>query len=89
MDDKILSTAPPPTPEAFREYLVKLANELGEHCDSVRILCTLPTEGGITAGVDAGFGSIYAQIGHVQEWLTIQDQYVRNHAIRKDAKDND
>jgi len=65
----------------------KIATELGEYADSVRIFVTLPTENGTSVGIDAGCGNLYAQIGQVSEWLCIQTQYQRNWAIRKDNED--
>lgn len=73
----------------LRGRIAEMAKELGEHCDSVRIFITAQDENGLTSGIDTGYGNLYAQIGQVQEWMTIQDQYARNHAIRKDAEDDD
>lgn len=39
-----------------------------------------------TAAYNACGGNFYAQLGQVREWLSIQDQYQRNHAIRQDRK---
>lgn len=73
----------------LRERLDKIAKDLGEHCDSVRIFVTLPTEQGISVALDSGAGNLYAQLGQVREWLCIQDQYQRNWAIRNDNTNND
>lgn len=39
-----------------------------------------------TAAYNSCGGNFYAQLGQVREWLSIQDQYQRNHAIRQDKK---
>ncbi len=62
-------------------------NELMEHFDSVRIFVTLHNGAGdSTYAFDSGAGNFYAQLGQVAEWMAMQDQYQRNHAIRKDSK---
>lgn len=71
-------------------HLEKVCESLGEHFDSVRIFATLPGEGSSeTAALDAGRGNFYAQIGQIWEWLSIQNQYQKNYAIRKDKEDED
>lgn len=52
---------------------------LSEHFDSVRILCT-KHENGQTKNYTIGAGNWYAQIGQVREWVTIDDERVRDHA---------
>lgn len=56
------------------------ALKLGEHCDSVRVLCTFPTEGGVTRSYTVGNGNIHAQIGLVKDWVIRQDEYTRTNA---------
>lgn len=62
------------------------AAQLGEHFDSVHIFCTKQNgTNATTVNVDTGLGNFYAQLGQVQEWLCIQQQYQKNWAIRRDA----
>ena len=71
-----------------RAHLEKVADSLSEHFDSVHIFATLPGEGSSqTAGMDAGRGNFYAQTGQIWEWLSMQEQYNRCEAIRRDTKD--
>lgn len=65
----------------------EVALKLGEHCDSVRILCSFPTESGITRSYTVGNGNIHAQIGMAHEWITRQDEYVRSNARKEDEDD--
>jgi len=77
-----------------REELQKLVDlhvsQLREHVDSVRIFVTTDMEEGRseTVSYDSGKGNFFAQLGQVQEWLCIQQQYQKNWAIAKD-KEND
>lgn len=70
----------------YKELLESCVNKLSEHCDSVRIFVTFPTNDGErdTAAMDSGSGNFYAQYGQITEWLDIQRQYQRNWAIRND-----
>lgn len=74
------------TTQEARELVKKHALELGEHFESVRIFVTraAPEEHHDTQAIDHGTGNFYAQLGQIQEWLAIQDQYQRNWAIRND-----
>ena len=69
-----------------REVLEKLIDSsciaISEHALSVRIFATYQTEDGKsnTAGITSGRGSLYAQIGHVDEWLIEQREFVKEHA---------
>lgn len=59
-----------------------------EHVDSVRILVTFHDGNkAITSTYDTGGGNFFAQLGQVHEWLCIQEQYQRNHAIKKDQEE--
>lgn len=73
---------------AEHDHITKLADDLvaklGEHCDSVRVFLTIPTEGGETTSYSVGNGNIYAQIGLVKEWCVRQDEYVRSNARKED-----
>lgn len=58
--------------------------KLSEHFDSVRVFVTLHNGGeSETQSYETGGGNFYAQLGQVQEWLSIQDQYQRNWADKK------
>lgn len=75
--------------EDIKARVDAVAKQLGEHCDSVRIFVTIPTEAGISAGMTSGCGNLYAQYGQIHEWVIMQNQYARCEAIRRDADDND
>jgi len=74
--------------EAEINKLVKdAAVKLAEHFDCVQILVTKHKGGEeVTQSFEHGVGNFYARLGHVREWLCLQDQFQRNHAIRKDAE---
>lgn len=77
------------TPE-LREKVDTVVAQLSEHFDSVIIFMTLHNGGKETTQFyEAGRGNFYAQLGQVREWLTIQDQYQKNWAIRKDKDKED
>ena len=73
----------------MKRRVEQAASALIEHFDSVQILVTRHCDDGTrdTAAFECGLGNLYARLGQVREWLRIQDQYQRNWAIRKDAKD--
>ena len=77
--------------DQLRTIMDKHAASLSEHFDSVRVFCTKQTEDGEcnTVALDVGRGNFYAQLGHIIEWLRVQDQYQRNWAIRRDAEDHE
>lgn len=69
----------------IEEIVERHAAQLGEHFDSVRIFVTRHRgEDANTVSYEYGLGNFYAQLGQVSEWLAMQDQFQRNHAIRKD-----
>jgi len=72
------------------EDMVKThAAQLGEHFQSVQIFVSGYTgSNGESLAFEYGAGNFYARLGQVTEWLSIQDQYQRNHAIRKDNEAN-
>lgn len=75
------------TPE-LREKVKAAVATLSEHFDSVRIFVTLHNGGeSETASYETGGGNFYAQLGQVQEWLCIQEQFQKNYAIKKDKED--
>jgi hypothetical protein len=75
-----------------KEALCKMVDDhvaqIREHVDSVRIFVTWDTDDGQsnTGGYDSGKGNFYAQQGQIEEWLTIQKQYQKNWAVRKDEQ---
>lgn len=74
-----------------QEQLVRDAiGKLSEHFDSVRIFVTVH-DGPLdeTNSYEDGAGNFYAQLGQIREWISIQDQYQREHAKRKDAENNE
>ena len=58
--------------------LQEAVEKLGEHFDSVVIICTRheATEGGTSIEV-AGAGNVYARIGSVRDWLLKKDEETR------------
>lgn len=74
--------------DALLDRIEKAAAELKEHCDSVRIFCTLHRDDTKeTTFLDVGKGNFYAQHGQIQEWLTVQDQRTRNLVIKRDQEE--
>lgn len=75
-----------PSEEAEINKLVKdSAAKLIEHFDTVQIFVTrhrgdLET----TQSFEYGEGNFYARLGHITEWISMQDQFQRNAAIKKD-----
>lgn len=77
-------------PESDQKIVREAVHKLMEHYDSVRIFVTRHNgETDETASYESGGGNFFAQLGQINEWKAIQDQYQRNHAIRKDAKDRE
>ncbi len=63
-------------------------DRLLEHFDSVRIFVTrYDGNASNTCSYQTGGGNFYAQLGQIAEWLSMQEQYQRNHAIRNEAED--
>jgi hypothetical protein len=65
------------------ELLIKeLSAKLAEHCQSVRVFVTYPSDDGEsnTCGYTFGNGNLYAQLGQVNEWLTEQAQNIKTYA---------
>lgn len=77
------------TNEELQALLKKHVAALSEHCDSVHIFVTVPTDDGSqnTKACDEGAGNFYAQFGQISEWLDIQREYQRVWA-RDHAKDD-
>lgn len=74
--------------DADQTLVTEAKAKLLEHFDSVLILVTRHDGGEqVTASFESGGGNFYAQMGHVREWLSIQDQYQREHAKRKDQEE--
>jgi hypothetical protein len=74
--------------ETLKAIIEKHASELAEHFDSVRVFCTKHPEGSSSETVtfEEGRGNFYAQLGQIVEWMSIQDQFQRNYAIKKDKE---
>lgn len=65
----------------------KACDGLIEHCDTVQIFITKHAgDEQNTLSYEHGRGNFYARFGYVHEWLSIQDQYQRNEAIRRDKQ---
>lgn len=70
-----------------RKLVDDVREKLMEHFDSVRIFVTRHDGGNAeTCSYETGGGNFYAQLGQISEFMAIQDQYQRNHAIREDKK---
>jgi hypothetical protein len=65
--------------DALMDRLEKVACDLREHCDSVRIFCTIHRDDTKeTSYFTIGKGNFYAQQGQVLEWSVCMDQKSRN-----------
>lgn len=62
--------------------------KLSEHFDTVQVFTTRyePNNEGNTIGLQMGQGNWYARFGHIKEWVSKQDEYVRV-AIRNEDRD--
>lgn len=67
------------------ETVNRAVNQIIEHVDSVQIIVTFH-DGENTSSYDKGAGNFYARQGSVEEWITMQRQYQKNHAIRRDSE---
>jgi hypothetical protein len=61
------------------ERLQSAARALGEHFDSVQIVCTRhdPIQQGGTVITHAGVGNWYARFGSIRSWLVHNDESMR------------
>ena len=64
------------SPEYLEGRICQMAEELGEHCESVRIFVTR-RDGSSTGGFTIGKGNAYAQRWQVAEWLNKQNEQDR------------
>lgn len=76
--------------EAEREKLNRIVkahvDQLGEHFDSVQIMCSNLEQGGeFTAKYASGSGNWYARVGMTREWLMYHDEQMKQKA-RKDSE---
>lgn len=75
------------TPE-LQKLVDDVNAKLLEHFDSVRIFVTLHNGGeAVTQSYETGGGNFCAQFGQVMEWVTIQKQFQKNYAIKKDNEE--
>jgi len=80
----------PEEQEQIQELVSRTAAQLGEHFDTVQIFVTRHRgEDTTTAAYEHGVGNFLARYGQVVEWLAMQDQYQRQEAKRRDAKDRE
>lgn len=70
--------------DEIESKIVKFMDDLGEHCESIRLFTTFPEGDGCTGSFTIGRGNFHAQRGQVQEWLINQDENVRINARHKD-----
>lgn len=74
-------------PEQDQKMVDDIRTKLLEHYDSVRIFVTRHDgDSSDTASYETGGGNFYAQLGQVQEWLAIQDEYQRQWARKKEQE---
>jgi len=74
-------------PKSDQEFVDSELSKMIERFDSVQIFVTRHSgEADNTAAYETGGGNFYARLGQISEWLAIQDQYQRQHAVRQDAK---
>lgn len=69
------------TKETLAAIVQQAADKLGEHFDSVLILCSKYDEGE-THRIQRGVGNLYAQHGHAEEWLIRQKALTDEEARR-------
>jgi hypothetical protein len=70
--------------EEIRRLTGEYITRVRELTDSVHVFCTFHAgEDETTRSYDEGSGNLYAQIGQVDEWRTIQNEYVKTHARKK------
>lgn len=68
----------------------KAADELGEHCDSVRIFATFTPGSGKTIPVTTASGNWYASYGQMIEWLAVSDaQTIEQNVPPRDSESDD
>lgn len=73
--------------EEIEKTVKDTTSKLMEYCDSVRIFVTFSEPGtDITKSYESGKGNFYAQLGQILEWVSLQDQFQRNYAIKKDKE---
>lgn len=67
------------TEEEAKALVNKLASELGEHFDSLRIFVSWPhpDDAHRTLTWDTGRGNYYAQYGQIIQWMHVQDEEQR------------
>lgn len=71
------------------EVVNRACAQLAEHFDSVQIFVTRHRgEDSITQNMEVGRGNFYARLGHIRDWLNMQDEFTRRHAIRKDEENH-
>ncbi len=74
--------------DEIESKIVKFMDDLGEHCESIRLFTTFPEGDGCTGSFTIGRGNFHAQRGQIQQWMIRQDENVRINE-RKDSKENE
>lgn len=64
----------------------KVADQLGEHFDSVQIFATRHESGSLdgTISVHVGVGNWFARYGQISEWMVKSDEWTRMKARKDD-----
>lgn len=72
----------------IQKLVEKAAMSIGEHVDTIQIFVTRQAEGSeATKRFSYGSGNFYARLGHVHEWLVIQEEHARAYARREDEEE--
>lgn len=68
--------------QSITDLVDKCASQLGEHVDTVQVMVTKKLDDGTNDAFSywTGHGNLYTRLGHVREFLLIQDEYARIHA---------
>jgi len=66
----------------------EMVGKLLEHYDSVQIFVTRQNgEKQVTESFETGGGNFFAHMGQIHEWCSIQDQFQREYARKKDSEE--
>lgn len=68
--------------EELQKLVDKVAQDLSEHCDSVRIFIVVH-DNDLSKAYSSGKGNFYSQLGQITEWIERQQEHVR-----KDARED-
>lgn len=74
------------TPEELEALVRMHISQLREHVDVVRIFVSLDPEDGKSncRHLSCGSGNLFAQLGHVKDWIVAMDEEARQEVREKD-----